>query len=264
MNAEQQIQKIYDDFIAAHPNSREPFAPTLENILRWRWSISEAEKRKPTDEQLFDVGDNRDSLEFAKSRSVETFEQLPTLTRERFLFLASLFPGRNVYATGSRITGEFIDKDSPQIVITMRKQLLKKETQQSDYDITLDFKDDDNINELKKRLPDFGDLIINVPLSEPKIKIPMWDFTKLPREKFDEVVELVESKQWGKLMAIHNEFALSNTFFCCDSKPSERWFTWAVENKVIQRTEKMNKHILKKRNRGDEWNPKKVIDINPD
>lgn len=237
MTAEQQIRDIYDRFIAAHPNSRETFVPTLENLMRWQWSIQQAENRRPSDEQLFDVGDTRGSVAFAKSRSVKKFGQLPPMTRERFLLLASLFPGRKVYATGSRITGEYIDKDSPKKVIKMRTDLLKKETVSSDYDVTLDFKNDDDVNELKKRLPEFGDLVLNVPSTEPKIEIPMWDFTKLPREKFNEVVELVESKQWGKLMAIHNEFGLSETFFCCDAKPSERWFTWAVENKIIQKIE---------------------------
>lgn len=237
MTAEQQIRDIYERFMVEHPNSREPFVPTIENLMRWRWSIQQAENRRSPDEQLFDVGDTRSSVAFAKSRSVKTFARLPSMTRERFLMLASLFPGRKVYATGSRITGEYIDKDSPKKVIKMRAELLKKETPVSDYDITLDFRDDDDIAELKKRLPEFGDLVVNVPSSEPKIEIPMWDFTKLPPEKFNEVIELVESKQWGKLMSIHNEFALSDVFFCCDAKPSERWFTWAVENKIIQKIE---------------------------
>jgi hypothetical protein len=234
MTAEQQIRDLFDRFVSIHPNTREPFVATLENLQRWQWSITEHEKRHTGDETVFGVADKRSATAFAKSRSVTTFARLPTSTREKFLTLASLFPGRKVFAVGSRINGEFIDKDSPKKVTQMRIDLLKKKTEQSDFDITFDMVPNENLDDIKSLLPSWGDYVVNVPKNESKIEIPMWDFSKLPPHRFNEIIELVGAKQWGKLMSIHNEFSLSDTFFCCDSKPAERWFKWAIENKIIQ------------------------------
>lgn len=55
-------------------------------------------------------------------------------------------------------------------------------------------------------MPKWGDLVAKVPNGEPKIEIPMWDFSKLPTELWNDVVELVRTGQWGKLMAIHNDW----------------------------------------------------------
>lgn len=235
MDAMTQVRDLFDKFKKAYPNSIEEFEPTLENIRRWQFGVHESDIRATKEIVPFNMPDSRRATVLAQSRAVGSFDRLPGMAKEKFLHLASLFPGRTVYATGSRITGQYIDLDSPGNVKKMRTELMKKDVPVSDYDITLDFQPGEKVVELRKLLPDWGDLIIDIQKGDPKIKIPMWDFTKLPAELFNEVIDLVESQQWGKLMSIHNDYQLSETFFCCDDKPAQRWFTWAVENKIIQR-----------------------------
>lgn len=234
--AEKQVHELFETFKKLHSNNTEQFDPTLDNIRRWAWANNEANIRNTTEQLPFDMPDNRRAKRLAQSRAVGSFVRLSGIAKEKFLFLASLFPGRKVYATGSRITGEYIDEDSPGAVVRMRADLMKKETRASDYDVTLDFTKDDDVDALRKLLPTWGDLVVKPLPDEPKIEIPMWDFLRLPNNLHDDIVDLVDAKQWGKLMSIHNEFQLSDTLFCCDSKPAERWFTWAIENKIIQRS----------------------------
>lgn len=234
MSATEQVQDLFDRFKKAYPNSSEEFDPTLENVMRWRWSLNEAELRAQRETMPFAMKDDRSAKALANARQVRVFDKMPAGAREKFLILASLFPGRKVYACGSRVTGEYVENDSPGNVLKMREVLLKKKAKESDYDIWVEMNKGDKISNLRKLLPAWGDLVMNLPESEPKVLIPMWDFTKLPRDRYSEVVELVSLKQWGKLMDIHNEYQLSPTFFCCDEKPAQRWFTWAVEHKIIQ------------------------------
>ena len=234
MTATEQARDLFDRFKATSPNSKEEFNPTLDNVKRWRWAISEAEQRAQRETMPFAMKDDRSARSLANARQVRVFDKMPAAMREKFLFLASLFPGRKVYACGSRVTGEYIEVDSPKNVLSMREVLLKKEVKESDYDIVVELNPGEKVTDLRKGLPKWADLVINLPQSEPKILIPMWDFTKLPREEYNNVVELVALKQWGKLMDIHNKYQLTPTFFCCDEKPAQRWFTWAVEQKIIQ------------------------------
>lgn len=236
-NAEIQVRQLFEDFKRLHPNAIDTYEPTVENVRRWHWAVNEAIGRneKAKDEQAFGLPDDRDARILARSRAVGTFSRFQPMTKDRFLTLASLFPGRRVYATGSRLTGEYIDKDSPGKIQKMRAALLKADKVESDYDVTLDWMADDKFDDFKKLMPEWGDLVMNVPKGEPKIEIPMWDFSKLPVDLHAVVVDLVERKQWGQLMNIHNEYRLSDVTFCCDSKPAERWFTWAVANGVIKK-----------------------------
>lgn len=236
MTAKKQLDDLFARFKELHPNNREEFDPTLDNVRRWQWSVNQAEIRETTERQDFAMPAGQPRAKaLARSRAVGSFGRLSAMAKSKFLYLAALFPGRKVYATGSRITGEYVDEDSPGTIRQMRVDLLKKETTSSDYDITLDFTPDDDVDALLALLPSWGDLIVRVPDGEPKIEIPMWDFTKLPADIHDEVVDLVERKQWGALMAIHNDFGLTDTVFCCDSRPAQEWFTYAVEKGIIQR-----------------------------
>jgi len=235
-DAEKAVYQMFERFKQLYPNSNETYVLSIENVGRWRWAIHEAEIRQSTEQQPFGMPDTRSAKRLAKSRSVGMFSRFPSMTKDRYMELAALFPGRRVYATGSRTTGEYIDHDSPQKVVRMRAELLKSPKKSSDYDITLDFMPGENIHELQAMLPTWADLIVKVPEGQPKIEIPMWDFTKLPPELHNEVVEHVRGAQWGKLMEIHNTYGLSETFFCCDPKPAQRWFTWAVENNIIVST----------------------------
>lgn len=236
MTGQQQIEQLFADFQALHPNNRETFNPTFDNLLRWEHAVRTTRQRAAIKTEPFSLPDDRRSRQFANSRRVATFQRFPTLTQNKYLEIASMFPGRRVYATGSRVTGEFIDLGATEKVVKMRADLLKKDVAVSDYDFTIDFEPGDDLEKIRAMIPPGFDLVQNVPTGEPKILIPMWDFTKIPADRHGEIVDMVEREQWGRLMDIHNEFGLSAQTLCCDNESAKRWFTWAVENGLIQRT----------------------------
>ena len=238
MNTNQQIDELFKKFKKLHPENREEFNPTLDNLNRWNWAVREAERRNSVELETFGDVDPKlvvSAQALARSRAAGSFGRLPQYVRTRFEELASYFPGRNVYATGSRVTGEFIDRTSGTKIRRMREVLRKKEVDESDYDIIVEPFPEGKIEDIKKNLPTWADLVINPLPGDPKILVPMWDFSKLPIEKHTEVVDLVERKAWGLLMSIHNEYQLSAEFYCCEVDAVRRWFYWAIEKGHIQR-----------------------------
>jgi hypothetical protein len=234
MTGQEQIQNLYNQFKALHPNNKEPFVASLQNMLRWDYAVKLATLRSEKKNVAFAFPDNRDALTFAKTRSVSAFSQFPKATQDKYLQIAALFPGRKVYATGSRVTGEYADEGSGEKVEKMRADLLKKNTKVSDFDFTIDFEPGDLLEKFKMKIPAGFDLIVNVPEGEPKILIHMWDFEKIPKDRHNEIIDLVNRRQWSRLMDIHNEFELSPQTLCCNSKSAEKWFTWAVKEGVIK------------------------------
>lgn len=233
-----QVEELFEKFKALHPENREEFILTLENLQRWNWAVREAERRNSVDFEKFGEVDPKlvaSAQALARSRAAGTFGRLPQYIRTRFEELASYFPGRNVYATGSRVTGEYVDRTSGIKIRRMREVLRKKEVDESDFDIIVEPFPDGKIEDIKRTLPSWADLVINPLPDDPKILVPMWDFTKLPDEKHDEVIDLVERRSWGVLMSIHNEYRLSAEFYCCEVDAVRRWFTWAIEKGHIQR-----------------------------
>jgi hypothetical protein len=63
-----------------------------------------------------------------------------------------------------------------------------------------------------------------------------WDFSKLPKEKHSEVIELFEKRDMGKLMVIHNTYKLSDFFYCCgtDGNSVLNWFKFGIEHGEIK------------------------------
>ena len=235
MTGQEQIEKLFADFQALHPNNREKFDPTIDNLIRWEYAVRIARERAAIATEPFDRPNDTRSRRYANSRRVATFKQFPALTQNKYMEIAALFPGRRVYATGSRVTGEFIDIGANEKVKKMRADLLKKDVPVSDYDFTIDFEPGDDLEKMRAIVPPGFDLVQNVPTGEPKILIPMWDFSKIPADRHGEIVDMVERQQWGRLMDIHNEFGLSNQTLCCNNESAKRWFTWAVEKGVIVR-----------------------------
>jgi hypothetical protein len=234
MTGQEQIEQLFADFKALHPNNREPFDPTFDNLVRWEQAVRNARQRQGAETKPFNVPDGSKSRQFADLRMVSSFDQFPAPTKKRYMEIAAMFPGRRVYATGSRVTGEYVDEGAQDIVLKMRADLLKKPVKESDYDFTLDFEPGEDIEKLRASLPQWADLVQRLPEGEPKILIPMWDFTKIPAERHAEIADMVAKKQWGRLMDIHNEYRLTEQTMCCNSDAARRWFTWAVENGVIK------------------------------
>jgi len=238
MSTDDQIKDLFERFKALHPGNNEAFDPTLDNLRRWNWAIREADRRNSVEYEKFgDIDPNlvASAQALAESRASRTFGRLPQYIRTKFEELASFFPGRDVYATGSRVTGEYVDPTSGAKIRRMRQVLRKKEVVESDYDIIVDPLPKGKIADIRKGLPPRADLVINPLPDEPKILIPMWDFSKLPEDKHAEVIDLFERRSWGQLMAIHNEHQLSREFYCCETDAVRRWFTWGIENGHIKK-----------------------------
>ncbi|MGL4640879.1 MAG: hypothetical protein ACRCVX_14240 [Shewanella sp.] len=232
------MRAIYDRFIELHPNSDEAYSEDFECLARWHYANIAAESRMNDALQLFKFPESGGAIDLAKSRSVSSFEQFPKETQEKYKRLAASLSHRAVYAVGSRVNGDYIDQgETDQRVIDMRALMMKKETLESDYDFTLDINEGENLDNLFDSIPKGFDLVVNLPPDEQKILIPMWDFSKLPKDRHNEVIEIVENQQWGRLMDIHNEYGLSNQTLCCTHEPAKQWFTWAIENNLISRVD---------------------------
>lgn len=240
MNATDKAKEVFTRFKELYPNNVEEFVPTLDNLQRWHWSVTEAERRNSGEYNPFEIPDQTKAKELAASRAFRVFDKMPEYMKTKFMELASRYPGRKVWATGSRVNGDFIDEYSGPKIARMREQLFKKSTGSSDYDIIVELLPGEKVADLRKVLPQWGDLIVNPDPEQIKILIPMWDFSKLPEELHPKVIELVRGKRWPDLMVIHNEYQLSTNFYCCEVDAVRRWFTWAVEQRIINEDSQTN------------------------
>lgn len=66
-------------------------------------------------------------------REVNKWEDFPSLTRDRYKIIASLFPGYAVHACGSRVNGSYVDEDDGEERRVLRASLGKTNSV-SDYD----------------------------------------------------------------------------------------------------------------------------------
>lgn len=61
-----------------------------------------------------------------------------------------------------------------------------------------------------------------------------WKFENLPREEFNNVLDLIEKENAAALLRIHNRYKLSGNDYCCHfEKAVLGWYRWAVRKKLI-------------------------------
>lgn len=233
MQADQQARDLFAAFRELNPNSAEGYNPTFANMQRWLWHVNEA-KFRPKYEKMVPGQILGEDVRLASARRFMAFRAMPKYMRDRFRQLAGLFQGREVWAVGSRVTGEWCEADSLSMVLKMREGLGKAPKLESDYDIWTEPQPGDDMDEMRARIPVWGDLLPHGVPPDQKILIPMWDFTRLPREEHAEVLRLYAAQRWGALMAMHNKYRLSPDNLCCNEAPAREWFKWAVDNKIIQ------------------------------
>lgn len=231
MTAEQQTRQLYDQFIVLHPNRNEPFNPTLENLQRWSWHIREASSRP--DGTVVEIAKREDAERIAKTRSFSQFAQMPAYMQDKYLQIAGLFPGIQFYACGSRVNGEFIESWSGDAIKRLRTELGKPDKEESDYDVCADLSDGTTIDKIREQLPPWADILLHGVPPEEKLPIPMWDFSRLPKNEHANVIDLYQRSRWGELMVIHNRYVLSMNVYCCNEGPIIRYFGWAIEQGII-------------------------------
>ena len=234
---EQQAQDIYNEFKRLYPNSKDVFSTRVNSIAAWEWSIK-AHKRRSVPESVPTFISDID-LDTIKSRSVNNWSQLPEKTKEVYLMVSDCFAGSQVFATGSRIDGTFVDEFSTKEIRAFRQRIGKSEKLISDYDFTFEkapFYLADALPKVKNKLLMYYSAkidLLRLDIGAKKIKVPMWDFNRLTDEQRIQARQLFEAKSWGKLMLLHNTAKLSPNNYCCDETPIIKWFTWAYENGKI-------------------------------
>lgn len=221
--------EIYLKFKSFCPNSREPFNPTETNVIRWQWQIRELEQAKQT------LGVPQKPIFRRKSwprkferRRVKSFEEMPPYMREQYGEIASHFPGVQVWACGSRVAGDYIEPWDGDDIRQLRAKTFKPNKTQSDFDFWIEGEPTP-----VDGLPVWADQLRGLLPETERIKIAMWDFSKLPESEFETVIFAVQSNDVRTLVEIHNKYELSPYNYCCDLSGLIRWFNWAIESGTI-------------------------------
>ena len=222
--------EIFIRFKQEFPNSREQYNPTEQNVIRWDWQIRELQKSKTP----FGLSTKpilrkkaKPPVKFQRSR-VTSFDQMPPHMREQYGEIASHFPGIQVWACGSRVAGDYVEQWDGDDVRALRAANFKPEKQQSDFDFWF-LLTPTPIGDL----PPWSDWVRGVIPETERIKIAMWDFTKLPETEFDAVIFAVQSNDVKTLVDIHNKFVLSPYNYCCELDGLVRWFQSAIDSGII-------------------------------
>jgi hypothetical protein len=228
--------EIFEHYKSLYPNSIGTFSLDASKIALWQWGIKQHGLRAKGVE--IDTTPAPSAVALMERRRVNAFGELPEFTKRVYLCAADFFPDVQIYASGSRVNGDYIDPDSDSVILEMRKALGKAEKQTSDFDFTFhDHKSRLNqIEQCKIFIHQQFQVSADVcpfALVEHKVKIPMWDFDKLTDEQKKQARALFLEKRWGALMKLHNDWKLSPNQYCCSEAPIVRWFTWAFENGKI-------------------------------
>lgn len=163
-----EAQDVFERFKRAYPNNHEPYNPSEANVHRWIWHLNNQPQR--AEGRSLDV--HADARRIAKSRVFGDFEAMPEYMRKRYLEVASLFPAREVWVTGSRANGQWIDPhDGGFLVEWMREQFRKIRKQESDYDFWVALPQEYNLERLREVLPKWADFLPNILPGENKILI---------------------------------------------------------------------------------------------
>lgn len=231
-----EARQIYNEYKALYPNSKAQFNTIENNLALWEWSIKQS-KRRITGVEI-NIEPSRSAVKIKDSRKVTSFDQLPESTKAVYLAIADYFQGVQIYATGSRVNGDYIDGNSPDSIKEMRKELGKSEKQISDFDFTFYSKNkyENIIHDCKAFIyQQFGVNADACPftLLDHKIEVPMWNFDKLTTEQKKQARVLYLAQRWGALMKLHNDLKISPNQYCCNEAPIIKWFKWAYENDKI-------------------------------
>jgi len=235
MRAERAESDVFLEFKALHPNSAEEYDPTPDNLQRWRWhtqnrraAMQESGKmpewKKPEE--------NKEFTELIRRRRVTDWQDFDALTKAVYIDLARCFIGP-VFACGSRVRGDYTQRNDPPEVKAWRRAAGKLEKEVSDFDLFTPPQ-----TKQIMPLPEIADIIRHgIPEAE-KIRIPVqeWDFSKLPPQEHARVAQLVRAGQWKELVEIHDRYRLSPYSYCCEIEGLKAWYRHGVQSGQIKTT----------------------------
>ena len=195
--------------------------------------IAEMEERQQERDSLKVV--ERDTSEIEKLRSkrrISRFKDFPWPTAKRYMDIAGAYPGKQVYACGSRVRGDYIDifiKDAFKIRLA-RVNAGMADKKESDFDFWVE-PNSVPVGIVSRRADRCR---LRIPENE-KIPLPMWDFSKLPESEFESVKSLLAANDIQALVKIHDRYQLSEYSYCCSGIEGVRnWFQWAVNQGIIK------------------------------
>lgn len=217
--------RVFDQFQILHPLRQEQYNPTPGNVQRWLWHIK-ARQACPVTQPYFPDTSALDALRH--ERGVLCFKDFPRQTQAFYNLIASCFPGRQVFACGSRVRGDYFDE-------TLDTRAARRSGGKAEKPSDFDFWVGDNLPETHPLPPGADRARCRIPETE-KIPLPMWDFSKLPEHEHPNVIRLLASNDLWALAEIHNRYDLSERHICCDVLTAQRWFVWAVAQGIIKDT----------------------------
>ena len=176
-------------------------------------------------------------IELRKQYGVNRYEDFPSETKAKYLFIAACFPGFRVYACGSRVRGDYIHRGHPdsfeQFVARAAAGMPDKED--SDYDFCVEPGAEQEFD-----LPPWADRArLRIPEKE-KIAIPMpvtsqsWDFSRLPKQEHATAMDAFNAGNIRMLLDLHDKYRLSPYTYCCDHNGLLAWFGDAIKNGDIK------------------------------
>lgn len=124
-------------FKILHPFSTEEYAPTPENLTRWKYHNIHAAAFKREANALPTIAvDNSLLIKIRGIYGVSSFNQMPGYTQAVYNSIAKCFPGFQVYACGSRVRGDYSDASNATdfVVMEARKAAGMRSRPTSDYD----------------------------------------------------------------------------------------------------------------------------------
>ena len=163
---------IFTKFLALHPNRLEIYDPTPENVQRWQWHIRQRELSPKYAKMHFDYT----LIEaIRQERGVKEFKDFPVLAQVCYTYIATMFPGEQVYACGSRVRGDYND-DNNEMVNHARILAGMKPNTVSDFDYFVRKgavqrgipHDKFKFDRMRVKLP--LDEMVKIPIYQPKIK----------------------------------------------------------------------------------------------
>ena len=232
--AQSEAHKLFLRFKELHENSEEQFDPTLENMKRWVYHIQHAESMPKGTNVDFSPSESDEAL--IASRVVNDWSEFDDRTKRQYDYLQSFLAPTQLWATGSRVDGTYIDGDSHPNIAEMRKRIGKQNKMISDYDFTVNTEGGELEPNILRPRRDICDYILwhNDDKIQPKIKIPMWDFSRLPKEEHKNVLQLFAANEWAALVDIHDKYQLSANTYCCDMGPVKQGYKYAIDKGLIE------------------------------
>jgi hypothetical protein len=219
--------QLFERYQEAYPNANAVYDPTPGNVRKWANAL-EAKQRIGN---LARYEREYKGIEQLRSeRGAVTYEGMAQNARQMYQRVKECYIGVPVYACGSRVRGDYVDMwNAPgDGVRSARIEAGMPDKKESDFDYWLSGEYETNAN-----VPPVCDRVRCVVPNSEKIMLPEWDFTLLPENEHERVLELITNEMWGELLRIHDQYKLSPYTYCCDLEGFKKWWRHGIETNKI-------------------------------